>query len=89
MSTKEGRNPFHEDPMPTDTGRLADALELVRQGCNLLPYDAYGPEPETGSVAEAFQTLVLALDRYSTTFTDEDCTNAIQWCMNVHGLLDW
>lgn len=73
-----------------DADEVANALETVRQALGLSPSVAYGAHADEHSVAAlAFSVLVQAVDRGSEVYSDETCENAVQWCLNYHGMLDW
>lgn len=73
----------------TPVSELADAIETVRQALALPPSVAYGAHADEHSVAAAaFSVLLEALDEDSG-YTAQHRYDAVQWCMNYHGMLDW
>lgn len=64
---------------------LADAIEAVRLAARISVYEAYGP-PAPGSIGEAFQVILTALDPYAEQYTPEQISEAIQGVMEQHVL---
>ena len=64
--------------------RLANALENLRHRLNLTPVAAYGAEGD-----EDLGIVFLAVDRFSETFSDEDCSKACVWILEETGMDVW
>lgn len=64
---------------------LADAMERIRIAANISVYEAYGP-PAPGSVGEAFQVLLTALDPNAGQYAPEHIEEALLGVMEQHVL---